>query len=643
MQSSLQPLDQESTINPMRFLLHNKHLKQRHLCDMSSFSGRNVNVNKKQLQEFITFVDNLINGTIQLGFRTNNKLILLYKHYIKERKVSNKEQLDIILLLISTDKFSKSALKECIEYVIHQCAHFELDEIDQSIELVRLCLSKKMIDAAMHVGFTFKEYVSSVLRGFFEVIDWSLLADEVMQQIEETAYSSRWLTEHEELDTALSEIDGGWIAYHVAQCFVIFDNQCLPPDGEFQVPYCEFIQTMFFKKIVTDMMSLQLNVCIVILNCLAWTFYLSNISNYVMLLVDLFSMKQSMMVMDRITVDLVLNLCQDQLTSNDWIFILERIPKTARIQFIRYVKFVYGRLTSKNRDKTLVLSKSMNYEQISVKAKEYLDIWTLEENKTLLNNIQLIMNVLSNKDLLEEDMTEINYNLLNASLHLHKQNVKPEWFDHVEDYSLLFDIRDMSFIEHMKVNKDKFHHYLINNGLHVEDMNENKVIRLAEQFQHLLSSFHQCVHPPMSIQALTELSNKENMICGTTKVSIPLLIEHEIDHLSPSLIDQLKKRFKGKASLSLMFSRYYCDSCNQAYKHICGENTDDVKYNYTDVIEKYLHAKQKRKDVTEDKVLSPMFVNACLDMRMLHRVTCNSNPDDEHYDQILSGYKNKCK
>jgi len=554
-----------------------------------------------------------------------------YYHTMANLNLSVDEHLVHITKLL-THVVSRVDMEQLIKMVLDQTSNLfqlQLSSVDDRVAFARWCLNGSMMRLAVdNKLFTVEQFSTIVLCCLFENIHFDSLVAACKGRLSEVLvpYAT------EETYIALEQLlNNSGVIKSVAQFDFIMRNKIVLYDESYAGVYMSFVQRLFFKRMINGLRTESLMNAYQSTYILAMFLAQQSHHNECEDLISFLSGKAQSFYADIQTVDLVVNLCLPDLGIDDWSMLMMEARPLAIKQFLKYVKFANERLFSNQKIKKLMINKKYLDEATIIKVNDNVQTWFMKENETLTTNLVKVVTAaqMTPKLLIYWREVEVDYARLNNELYLSSSDMN------IEDYKLLFDTRKLVQEDGTSIDKDKLDIFVAEHA--PVDIDEQHAIH--DQMRHLIFQYNRCINPPMSIQALVELRNKEH-VCKRTNVARSLYQQDELTQLDEKerLVLEASKYAKGKFESHMKFSNYYCDSCNNAYKQICGEKTGDVLFGWDNDIQAKIHARDilLATKQSKNKIMSTLFRHACADMRALHMHSCFVEQEEKHVKEIVN-------
>jgi hypothetical protein len=567
---------------------------------------------------------------------------LKYYHTVTNLNLSWNQHVSNIAWLMNQSTGS-SDMEKLFKLLLDQTNNLlklSLNNTQERLTFARFCLQSELLEFAVnHRIFTVEQYASIVLCSLFESITCEKTTSMIQGILSSIVHDTVVLQTSEAHDALREIIDNEQLVKCMAQLDNIFRDDIMPTKESYRDVYLSFVQRLFYKRINNAIVPFSLMDAYQATFIIAVFFTIQPYAQICHHMISLLLAKSQSFYADIQTVDLVINLCSDQLDINDWRFLIQQAQPLAVRQFFRYVKFANERLLSKGKVKKLLINKKYLDEATIIKVNDYVTSWFNKENEILTNNLVKVVTAAQLTPSLLKDWNEIDtdYKRMNDELHLPTLEGM-----NLEDYKLLFDPKRLHIMKTNNAQSEIDEEKLQAFAQEQEPDDPQAQRSIQEQMKHLIFQYNRCINPPLSIQALSELRQKES-VCKRTNVGKSLFQRDELKDIDQKERDVLEasKYASSKFESQLKFSNYYCGSCNNAYKQICGEKLQKLVFGWEDdVNSKYYSQQMLEASKKGNKVMATLFRNACADMRTFHLHACFVTPDESHTKEILNRMPN---
>ena len=556
----------------------------------------------------------LLKKVCDFNLNSGVNLTALYVTYVDSIRASIDREIHLAnFACIATKKTTPGQYKELVKLLLDQSSNqirVDIpDTFEDCIAYAQWCISDRVRKVTTifkgTVLFTDEEYLTLVLCCLFGSIYYDHIMEKVYSNIVQLAQTTHDTT----LIIAAKELEQEKAVKVLSQITIIIDYKLWINDM--------FLQRYMFKKILDSVRLYRLNFAYHVM--LLFVLYTRKYFPSWKFLERVCTMKAEMFYADRQTVDLALQLCYAPRGMENWKEDIKDMTPLARKQFFRYTRFVFDRVNGSPGDtKKLIYKKDNHMEEVTIPIKRFLQAWFQKENKHLIINLRDIRAL---EDVYQSEWKKERVDTfltLNNSVYLRRFETEDS-FHHKEDYYFRFPISENANLHEVVLG--------------IVGGKQDELETVERQLKEILTQYGRCINPPISVQALFELSLWESTDCGTTKVSQSLYDEEEIEHLPENIQEAIRKMFKDKGTFdpSLKLSKYYCDDCNNAYKVICNE-PEQTMYGRAEDIDRYLQSKQIL--AKQSSKVRAIANDACADMRMIQHDTCYPQIDQSHLNAI---------
>jgi hypothetical protein len=501
--------------------------------------------------------------------------------------------------------------------------------IPDKLKFAKLCLSKKIYGKLLKYQdkevIDKKDYLFQVLQAYFRSENYEYDIENVEDLIKEIAQE---LTQFDSFTAirSLKMILGDKVEFVsslpkvLAQFLIIFKYDLWFEDN---IEFSYFLQTFYFKKIMSALTTFGLHeayfTTYIILKILV-----ESGNEKVSILFDLINHKHKLFNEEFSTIYLILSLCSN-LTKNNWRLALSRASDFSKKQFLRYLIFVYQRLNNKpgSLKRLIINSQDVNLD-VNIQTQEFLNAWFETGNTTLINNIRLVIEIMKESGIQIKDL-DITINLQEMENYFYLSAADENYFDISSDYKFKFDLTKF-FDNDKNFSETKLSEF-------VQRLNLDNSDEVFKHLKFLIFQYNRCIHPPISLQALNDLKEQEQNYCKFTNIISSIYKEDEVSNLNAKEKEFLAKKYNSPFSPNLKLSEYFCSSCNNAYKTICG-HPKNFLFNYKENVDETLYNIEFLKQAKKNKDISNLIDFACKDMRMINSSSCHNKPDKAHIDQI---------
>jgi hypothetical protein len=573
--------------------------------------------------------------------RVLNNAHVVYYNYIqkKSKQLTFQEHFDNICKLTTRPKVYEKLILMFLDQEHNLLQMTNLNSSEKlRVEFAQFCFRPNVMAVFTSSMFTLLAYQTMVLCFLFRSLRHTTFINNIATNIK-TNYFDKALSDKKEENTKM-KVAITSICDNLANFSLIVENRLY-----INQDYLHQVQVLYFKRIMNDLTYVSIETCIallqVVMKCLEKTLPTNDIA----FLSSLMDGKIHLFMMEWDVVKLCLMLCLE-MSKHAWKELLYQAQPLVRQTFARYIVFVYSRLTHKQGpNKRLIIKKdTIDIDLVVPIIQEYLQAWFRQENYVLSNNIRMLLEVLQEeKDALWNQETHtVQFDPFVLYLQMYLPNKHKTDLTVMEDAHLLFDyktfVNDQSSPDSARIRR------WIASSTGGHDLSIDDTNKVESLIDSLILQYNRCIHPPLSWQALQALKFHEKNVCKNTHVAEPIFKQEEINHLPIKIQNILQNKYNNKPVYdnSLQLSRYFCDSCNQAYKAVCGGggSNDQSIYDYEDEAEQRKQESELRPSVNKLQFapLQELYKEACTDMRMLYGTSCKGEDDEKHAQQFQNKY-----